>query len=85
LVGFGTDFYVSGKIIHAVGDVCGLVKEQAQVLRTLEGAVSMIEDERIAQQVIQAAEKMEAAAQEAVAKSVVSELIDVKKNIEKAT
>jgi len=83
LVGFGTDFKVSGKIIHAVGDVCGLVKEQARVLRTLEGAVSMIEDERIAQQVIQAAEKMEAAAQEAVAKNVVSEFIDARKVLKK--
>jgi hypothetical protein len=67
---------VSGKIIHAVGKVCGAVKSNAQALRTVEGVASMIEDEKIAEQIIQATEKAEAVVQENIAKSVTTELVN---------
>ncbi len=76
LIEFGTNFHVSGKIIHAVGGVCGAVKLNATALRTIEGAASMIEDEQIFQKVIQAAEKVEVVVQENVAKSFVAESIE---------
>ncbi len=76
LVEFGTNFVVSGKIIQAVGGVCGAIKSNATVLRTIEGAASMIEDEKIVEQVIQATEKVEVAVQENIAKNVTTELVE---------
>ncbi len=74
LVQFCTEAGVSTKVIHAVGGVCGVLKSQAKVLRTVEGVASMIEDERIAQKIIQATEKLEIVARENITKNVATEL-----------
>ncbi len=81
LVRFGIDFYVSGKIIHAVGEVCGFVKTQAKVMRTLEGVASMAEEQGLTQELIQTTEKLKVATQENIAKSFANELKEVKKII----
>ncbi|MCX5923275.1 MAG: hypothetical protein NTU89_01780 [Candidatus Dependentiae bacterium] len=38
LARFGTNLVLPGKVIHAVGGVCGAVRSQAKIMRTLEGA-----------------------------------------------
>ncbi|MCX5924642.1 MAG: hypothetical protein NTZ68_04430 [Candidatus Dependentiae bacterium] len=73
------DSVIPGKIIHAVGGVCGIVRSQAKGMRSLEGIASLAEDQGVAREVMQAAE-LEIAVQEKVAKTLASELMEAGKN-----
>lgn len=73
---FSSNIYGTEKVIQAVGKVCGAVQSQAKNLRTLEGVAGMLEDEKIAEQIIQATEKVEVVVQENIAKNVTTELIN---------
>ena len=86
---FGADFVVPGKIIHAVGGICGAVRSQTKIMRTLEGAAFVLADElgfeEVSQELILATEQLEIAAQENIANNLAAELMEAEKGIEKAT
>jgi hypothetical protein len=79
---FGADFVVPGKIIHAIGGVCGAVRSQAKIMRTLEGVASVLGDElgfeEVSQELILATEQLEVVAQEYVVESLATEMQQVK-------
>ena len=74
---FGADFVVPGKIIHAVGGICGAVRSQTKIMRTLEGAAFVLADElgfeEVSQELILATEQLEVAAQENIANNLAAE------------
>jgi hypothetical protein len=84
LVRFGSDFVVPGKIIHAIGEVCGFVKTQSKVMRTLEGVASMAEEQGLTQELIQTTEKLKVVTQENIAKNLASELTNAEKKYVKS-
>jgi hypothetical protein len=83
LVQFAVDYKSAEKIIHAVGGVCGIVRSQAKVMRSLEGIASLAEEQAVAREVMQAAEQLELVVQEKVAKSLAGELMEAGKNLGK--
>ncbi|MCX5923622.1 MAG: hypothetical protein NTU89_03610, partial [Candidatus Dependentiae bacterium] len=84
---FGADFVVPGKIIHAVGGICGAVRSQAKIMRTLEGAAFVLADElgfeEVSQELALATEQLEIVAQENIANNLAYELMEIEANINK--
>ena len=80
LAHFGADFVIPGKIIHAVGGVCGVIRSQTKVMGAIEDVVSTLKNElgleKTAQELAMATEKLEVAAQEKIAKSFAKELME---------
>ncbi|MBP9764782.1 hypothetical protein KBD08_00415 [Candidatus Babeliales bacterium] len=74
VVRFGTNFHVSGKVIQALGGVFGAVQSRPTVLLALECVTAMLEEQGVAQAVLQAAEKVTVATQEDINKAFAREL-----------
>ncbi len=86
LVQFGSDFVVPGKVIHAVGGVCGALKAEANIARAAElvvGASEQVSAEKIGAEVAKTVQKMEQVAQEKIVQTVAEELMNAEKQIEK--
>jgi len=78
LAQFGTDFYVSGKVMHAVGGILGVVRSQVKVAQATE-AVAAIAGEQAgvgeaAGDLAKTMQKMEQVAQEKIALQVADKL-----------
>ena len=84
---FGADFVVPGKIIHAVGGICGAIRSQAKIMRTIEGVALALGDElgfeEISQELILATEQLEVAAQENIVNNLAAELMEAQVNAPK--
>ena len=82
LTRFGADFVVPGKIIHAVSGVCGAIRSQAKIVRSLEGVASALKNdlwlEKTAHELVMATENIDVAVQECVGQSVATEIKKVK-------
>ena len=86
LVRFGTDFVVPGKIIHAIGEVCGAVRAEANIARAVElaaGAGEQAGIEKLAHTVAETAQKIEQI-EEKIMQSVATELVNAEEQFDKA-
>ncbi|MCX5923794.1 MAG: hypothetical protein NTU89_04525 [Candidatus Dependentiae bacterium] len=88
LARFGTNLVLPGKVIHAVGEVSGVIRSQAKILRTLEGVAPALSEElgfeTSVQELTKTVQKIEHAAQENIAKNLAAELMqELTKTVQK--
>lgn len=88
LVRFGADCCIPHKILQGIGSICGGIIAEAKIMRTLEGAASMLEQDlkfqEIAEEIALATEKGEKLAQKSIGKQLVTELLEAEKPLDTA-
>ncbi|MBP6892768.1 hypothetical protein KBB68_04290, partial [Candidatus Babeliales bacterium] len=88
LVRFGADFVVPGKIIHAVGGVCGAIKAETNIARAAELVAEAQEQTgstKLINSIAENVSKVEQAVQEKIVQNVAENLLDAEKQFDKAS
>lgn len=88
LTRFGADFFVPGKIMHAVGATLGVLRSQIKVARSVETVVALAGEslgvQEVACEVAKTAQKMEVVTQENIAQKTAKKLLDAEKQLDKS-